>query len=394
MSGRIHLFSAALALGCILHASQVLACQPCGDSRAHGYVLDLDDGQHVFVMKNPGKRTSVRCELWNGVYQTIEEAQETCLDRYPFNDLRRGFCWYDLRNPITTQTEFQEKCVFEFTATDPQDFYPHSGVYTTDSQPELFWKWEGRYLTLSEVKRGISQDRRFLILAELPDSTDKPALLIHEFGQVSHKLPLSRFVDDLTQIPEPNDPCGCGPEPTWYRTWSLDHAAGQLTVESHADRIIVIDVAIGHVLDSNEITQISVDGLVMLRDGTRIELSDVGICGYPATPMTLGIVRRPDNLTDVPALVGNRVERTSGSGVRFGAMLTIPLDGVRTVTPIDRDGEKRPILRVALVDGTTQDVAVSSAFWIMCGWDPSGEKFSILVENLQKLIIARPNAGA
>jgi hypothetical protein len=395
MSARIHLFSAAVALGCILHASQVLACQPCARGGWNGYVFDLDDGQHVFVMKNPSKRTSVCLELWNGVYQTIEEAQAACLERYAFNDPRGAICAWDLRKPITTETQLQEKCVFEFSATEPQDFYPHSGVYTTDSPPELVWKWEGRYLEFSEVKQGISQDGRFLTLAELPDSTDKPALLIYEFGQISRELTLSQFVNDLSQIPNPVDRCGCGPGPTWYRTWGLDHATGQLTVESHADRIVVIDVATGNVLDSKEVTRISVDGLAILRDGTRIELSDVGNCGSAAASMMgMVFVRRPDRLADVRALVGFRVEGTSDSGGRFGTMLIIPLDDVRTVTLTDRNGERRLTLRVALVDGTIQDVTADAPDSMLCGRNTSGEHISIPVKNLQTLIIARPNAGA
>ncbi len=379
MSARMRFFVGATALACFLHVGQALACQPCNETWS-GYVLDLGDGQHVFVMKNPDKVMSVcLSSLSDGVFPTKAEAEVVCHREFtPEQAAESIFFPTD-----ATETELKAICCRRIAPTDPQDHYPHSGVYSTDSPHEPVWKWEGEYLSRRAVKQGISPDGRFLVLAHIPDSTDKPALLIYDLGQVSQEFSLSRFVNDLSQIPKPFAPCGCGPGPTWYRTWNLDHATAQLTVETHGDRIVVIDVTTGEVPGNKQITRVSVDGLAVLKDGKRIGLSDVGNCGFVAGIMGMDIVRRPDGLTDVPALVGYRVNKTFGNTNRSLDMLSIPLDAVRTATPADRKGEDPPVLRVTLTNGETLDVTVEPVFWVLCGKNASGEKVSIPFDDLQ-----------
>lgn len=110
------------------------ACQP---PQLNSYTHDLDDGEHVFVMK------------------------------------------------AHHRAEFD---------------YPVSGLYRKGAEKELVWAYDDDwYIPQEEIQNQISRDGRYLVYIAIPTGDKHPSLLIYEHGNLAHQLYSKHFLDHPDQ---------------------------------------------------------------------------------------------------------------------------------------------------------------------------------------------------
>ncbi len=180
--------------------------------------------------------------------------------------------------------------------------YPVAGLYRNGRIPERIWEWTGGYIPQHHLQRGISDDGRYLVLERAgPAETD--FVSIFKNGNRTHGFGLDVFIDSPDQIKW--GLCGAS---NWIEHWDYDQGSGILSLESAARRRLTIDVARGAIVSKGQVRIMTVNGLLMLQDGTertvfgihRCESTD-GVSRFELFSNFITYYPHADGMTDVPA---------------------------------------------------------------------------------------------